>query len=281
MASGMTLDKVLEQKYEINSSRVTFDQALAAAIEKNGSLLRIDDARENQLVANLLIEAFENEDLLEGFNEDNITKNSLIWIGATDNEDINGTRTDTDLNVTVQDVAINASEGNWRWINGTDENISYANWKWGATPPSNNTKDFAAMDWNTTGATWVDINETARLPFVIEKNFNLPSQQTDLQGIRKVLVIPARFVDETTAYTSALGGSNNPLTDELGQNILDELQLDSYEPISREAIDLAMQDVNEFFSRQYRWRIRPRAGGEPNCHLAPVSLQHRFHFQRI
>ena len=105
------------------------------------------------------------------------------------------------------------------------------------------------MDWNTTGATWVDINETARLPFVIEKNFNLPSQQTDLQGIRKVLVIPARFVDETTAYTSALGGSNNPLTDELGQNILDELQLDSYEPISREAIDLAMQDVNEFFSR--------------------------------
>ena len=131
MASGMTLDKVLEQKYEINSSRVTFDQALATAIEKNGSLLRIDDARENQLVANLLIEAFENEELLEGFYEDNITKNSLIWIGATDNEDINGTRTDTDLNVTVQDVAINASEGNWRWINGTDENISYANWKWG------------------------------------------------------------------------------------------------------------------------------------------------------
>ena len=86
------------------------------------------------------------------------------------------------------------------------------------------------MDWNTTGATWVDINETARLPFVIEKNFNLPSQQTDLQGIRKVLVIPARFVDETTAYTSALGGSNNPLTDELGQNILDELQLDSTNP---------------------------------------------------
>ena len=249
MASGMTLDKVLEQKYEINSSRVTFDQALATAIEKNGSLLRIDDARENQLVANLLIEAFENEELLEGFYEDNTTKNSLIWIGATDNEDINGTRTDTDLNVTVQDVAINGSEGNWRWINGTDENITYANWKWGATPPSNNTKDFAAMDWNTTGATWVDINETARLPFVIEKNFNLPSQQTDLQGIRKVLVIPARFVDETTAYTSALGGSNNPLTDELGQNILDELQLDSYEPISREAIDLAMQDVNEFFSR--------------------------------
>ena len=113
MASGMTLDKVLEQKYEINSSRVTFDQALATAIEKNGSLLRIDDARENQLVANLLIEAFENEELLEGFYEDNTTKNSLIWIGATDNEDINGTRTDTDLNVTVQDVAINGSEGNW------------------------------------------------------------------------------------------------------------------------------------------------------------------------
>ena len=187
MASGMTLDKVLEQKYEINSSRVTFDQALATAIEKNGSLLRIDDARENQLVANLLIEAFENEELLEGFYEDNTTKNSLIWIGATDNEDINGTRTDTDLNVTVQDVAINGSEGNWRWINGTDENITYANWKWGATPPSNNTKDFAAMDWNTTGATWVDINETARLPFVIEKNFNLPSQQTDLQGIPQSL----------------------------------------------------------------------------------------------
>ena len=249
MASGMTVDKVLEQKYEINSSRVTFDQALATAIERNGSLLRIDDANENQLVANLLLKAFEDEELLEGFYEDNITKNSLIWVGATDNEDVNGTRTDLELNVTVQDVDINASEGNWRWINGTDENITYANWKWGATPPSNNTKDFAAMDWNTTGATWVDINETARLPFIIEKNFNLPSQQTDLQGIRKVLVIPARFIDETTSYLSAMGGSNNPLTNELGQNILDELQLDSYEPISREAIDLAMQDVNEFFSR--------------------------------
>ena len=87
------------------------------------------------------------------------------------------------------------------------------------------------------------------MPFIIEKNFEL-GEKTDLSGVRKILVIPARFVDETTAYKSALeGGSNNPLTNELGENILDELQMDSYEPISREKIDQAMKEVNEFFLR--------------------------------
>jgi len=185
--------------------------------------------------------------LLNGFNEDN-SSNTLVWLGATDNEDQNGTRYDTVNNVTVEDVDINASEGKWRWINGVDENISYENW--GPNPlPNNSTKNYAALDWNTTGGTWVDINETARLPFIIEKNLELGSPNSDSRGVRKVLVIPARFVDETAAYKSAMDGSNSLLTNELGENILDELQLDSYEPISREKIDQAMKEVKEFFLR--------------------------------
>ncbi|MEK9772951.1 MAG: hypothetical protein VW576_05245, partial [Opitutae bacterium] len=248
LASGMTLDRILDQKYEINATLATFDEALAAAIEKNGSLLRIDNQQENELVMKHLLKAFEEEKLIKGLDEFNQTK-TYIWIGATDNEEQNGTRRDTENNVTVEDVDINASEGNWRWINGIDEDISYSNWKWGAPPENNDTEDFAAMDWNTSGATWVDINETARLPFIIEKNFEISEQETDLRGVRKVLVIPARFVDETAIYQSAWDGSNNPLTNELGENILDELQLDSYEPISRETIDQAMNEVSEFFFR--------------------------------
>ena len=98
-------------------------------------------------------------------------------------------------------------KGNWRWINGVDENISYSNWKLGDPPDINDSKNYAALDWNTSGATWIDINETARLPFIIEKNFEL-GEKTDLSGVRKILVIPARFVDETTAYKSALEGGS-------------------------------------------------------------------------
>ena len=251
LASGSSIYDLYDQKYDINTSRVTFDVAFATAIEKNASLLRIDNENENKLILKLLqkkLEELEQVELLQGFNEDN-SSNTLVWLGATDNDDQNGTRFDNVNNVTVGDVDINASEGNWRWINGEDENISYSNWKWGDPPDSNDSKDYAALDWNTSGATWIDINETARLPFIIEKNFELGLQDTNLMGVRKVLVIPARFVDETTAYKSALEGSNNPLTNELGENILDELQMDSYEPISREKIDQAMKEVNEFFLR--------------------------------
>ena len=251
MGSGSTIDKILAQKYEINSTKVTFQQAVDAAIERNASLLKIDNANENALITTLLKEAYEEETLFEGLDETNNSK-TYAWLGATDNEDINGTRFNTDTNTSVQDVDINATEGDWKWLQGNGESITYHNWKWGSNPadaPDNATKDFAAMDWNATGATWLDINETARLPFIIERDFEIGTQEVDLMGIRKVLVIPARFIDETTAYESALGGSNNPLTNELGESILEELQTDSYEPITKEKIESAMTEVSEFFSR--------------------------------
>ena len=251
MGSGSTIDKILAQKYEINSTKVTFQQAVDAAIERNASLLKIDNANENALITTLLKEAYEEETLFEGLDETNNSK-TYVWLGATDNEDINGTRFNTDTNTSVQDVDINATEGDWKWLQGNGESITYHNWKWGSNPadaPDNATKDFAAMDWNATGATWLDINETARLPFIIERDFEIGTQEVDLMGIRKVLVIPARFIDETTAYESALGGSNNPLTNELGESILEELQTDSYEPITKEKIESAMTEVSEFFSR--------------------------------
>jgi hypothetical protein len=258
LASGMTANNALSLKYEIVKNRVTFDEALNAAIEQNGSLLRIDNETENKVIARMLREAFEEEELLVGFDENNNPR-TLVWIGATDNEETNGTRVDEETNTTVQDVDIGAEEGDWRWINGVDENIFYENWKWGSPVPSNATKDFAAIDWNTSdgNATWEDVNGThARLPYIIEKNFEMPGQTTNLLGIRKVLVIPARFADETTAYKSALDGSNNPLTNELGENILDDLQIDSYEPISREKIEAAMADVKEFFYRNTDERLK-------------------------
>ncbi|MDA8805939.1 InlB B-repeat-containing protein [Opitutales bacterium] len=251
MGSGSTIDKILAQKYEINSTKVTFQQAVDAAIERNASLLKIDNANENALITTLLKEAYEDETLFKGLDETNNSK-TYVWLGATDNEDINGTRFNTDTNTSVQDVDINATEGDWKWLQGNGESITYHNWKWGSNPadaPDNATKDFAAMDWNATGATWLDINETARLPFIIERDFEIGTQEVDLMGIRKVLVIPARFIDETTAYGSALGGSNNPLTNELGESILEELQTDSYEPITKQKIESAMTEVSEFFSR--------------------------------
>ncbi|MDG1355049.1 MAG: C-type lectin domain-containing protein, partial [Opitutales bacterium] len=251
MGSKITIDQILAQKYEINSTRVTFQQAVNAAMEKNASLLKIDDANENQLIAQLLQQAYEDETFFEGLDENNVSQ-TYAWIGATDSNGTNGTRYDTDLNTSFQDVDINATEGNWKWLQGNGESITYHNWKWGSNPanaPNNATKDFAAMDWNATDATWLDINETARLPFIIEREFEIGTQQVDLMGIRKVLVIPARFIDETTAYESAMGGSNNPLTNELGESILEELQTDSYEPITKEKIESAMAEVSEFFSR--------------------------------
>ena len=130
---------------------------------------------------------------------------------------------------------------NWKWLNG--EAWGYENWKTGHT--DNAAKDFAALDWNDTNGTWVDLNETARLPFIIEYDTQLPTIDSDLKGIRKILVVPARFLDETTAWSS----TNQILTNELGQELLAELQVDAYEPIARETIEQAMQNISAYYNR--------------------------------
>ena len=101
----------------------------------------------------------------------------------------------------------------------------------------------AVLVWNHPGSL---------LPYVIERNL-IPdhgrSQDISLKGIRKVLVIPARFVDQTEHYFSsrAFTGSNAPLTDQFGNPINPEISKQPYTPISVAQMKLAMDEVNEFF----------------------------------
>ena len=119
LASSMSADAILTAKYELNATFVTYEEALSAAMARNGYLLQIKDAEENLLVRDWLKEKNDDVILPEGFDESN---NSVpyVWLGATDNEDTNGTIFDTENNLTTQTREINASEGNWKWLNGEE-----------------------------------------------------------------------------------------------------------------------------------------------------------------
>ncbi|NBQ34799.1 MAG: C-type lectin domain-containing protein, partial [Gammaproteobacteria bacterium] len=244
LASSMSADSILKAKYDLNTTKVTFNEALSSAMSKNGSLLQIKDSTENLLILEWLKEQNEEGILFPGRDESNNSVN-YVWLGATDNNATMGTIYDEETNTTSQQLEINADEGNWKWLNG--EEFSYANWAWDTS--NNATKDFVAIDWNDTNGSWVDINETARLPFVIEYDLEIAKIETDLKGIRKVLVVPARFVDETVYYQSAFGGSNVLLTNELGEEIMDQIKADPYEPATKATIQKAMDEVAEFFNR--------------------------------
>ena len=66
---------------------------------------------------------------------------------------------------------------------------------------------------------------------------------------RKVLVVPARFIDETIAYKSWLGGSNEILTNEYKEEILEQIDSDPYEPVTRANIQKTMDQITAFFKR--------------------------------
>ena len=124
---------------------------------------------------------------------------------------------------------------------------SFQNWANGSPiPPAIPTQDYAALDWSTDGGTWTDVNGTYLLPFVIE--YTLAGESTasnsSINGHRKVLVVPSRFRDEVHSFISG-----PPLVDELGQPIFDEMQLDSYEPVTQERLAIRMEEVREFFLR--------------------------------
>ena len=66
------------------------------------------------------------------------------------------------------DLDIGASEGDWKWIaEGEDVSSGFTNWQ-GGVEPSNGDRDFAAIDWGDIDGNWSDLNETSRLPFIIE-----------------------------------------------------------------------------------------------------------------
>ena len=59
-----------------------------------------------------------NNELTQGIDEDNVTLIPYVWLGATDNDDTNGTVFDEDANLTTQTRIISANEGDWKWLNG-------------------------------------------------------------------------------------------------------------------------------------------------------------------
>ena len=86
-------------------------------------------------------------------------------------------------------------------------------------------RNFAAMEWNATNVTnfdgndsngtWIDVNGSLKLRYVIE--FDLPetqSVQVNLKGFRKFLVVPARWMDETEEFISTheQGFTGEPIT---------------------------------------------------------------------
>ena len=87
------------------------------------------------------------------------------------------------------------------------------------------------------------------MPFIIEYDLDIAKIETDLKGIRKVLVVPARFVDETVYYKSHFGGSNVLLTNEFDEEVMEQIKADPYEPATRATIQKAMDEVAEFYNR--------------------------------
>ena len=80
------------------------------------------------------------------------------------------------------------------------------------------------------------------------------SQQLDEVIFRKILIIPARFNDETEDFISQHSGgpnagTNNPLTNDLGEHINNEINADPFDLISRPDLENTMKDVVEFYSR--------------------------------
>ena len=80
LASSMSADSLLRAKYDLNTTKVTFNEALSVAMSKNGNLLQITDETENRLISKWLKEENENSNLFPGFDESNNSVN-YVWLG--------------------------------------------------------------------------------------------------------------------------------------------------------------------------------------------------------
>ncbi len=251
IASSTGLTEYIENKYDLNTTLSTWDEAVQSANDHNGRLVSIGTSDENRIVWNLLQSASNgigpSGELVK-----------YAWIGATDNEDQNGSTWNNDTNLT-SNLEINATEGDWKWLEeGKDVNASgYSNWI-GDVEPNNANKDYAAMDFDDIEGNWTDLNETYRLPFVVEYDSvaEPATLSTPVDGFRKVLVIPARFQDEGFTYM----GSSAPFVDEFGNVLYPELQKESFEPVTQVNLAQAMQQVKEFYLKN----------SDGTFHLEPV-----------
>ncbi len=244
IATSSGLTDYYDRKYGLVPTPSTWQEAKSAAQENNGTLVIIDSAVENSFIRSLLDVDQVN---YPGFDETG-NQVDLVWVGASDYEDENNSFYEIETNAS-RFIELNATEGDWKWLDGTDVEAGYSNWLIAEEPnsTSNVNQDYAAMNWSTSDGSWVDVNATYRLPFVIEYQLeDEPSQSTTtIDGFRKVLVVPARFRDEGYDYS----GSTGPLVNEFGEIIYENLQKNSYEPVSQENIAQAMKEVKEFFLR--------------------------------
>ena len=251
IASSTGLSQYIERKYDLNTTLATWSEAVQSANDRNGRLVSIGSLNENRIVWNLL------QDAGYGLSPTNQRVN-YAWIGATDNEDQNGSSWNDDTN-TTSILEINATAGDWKWLaEGLDVSDSgYSNWV-NAVEPNNTDKDYAAMDFENSEGNWTDLNGSHRLPFVVEYDSlaEPATLSTSADGYRKVLVIPVRFQDEGYTYQ----GSSAPFVDEFGNVLYPELQKDSFEPVTQVNLHQAMQDVKDFYLRN----------SDESFHLEPV-----------
>ena len=72
-----------------------------------------------------------------------------------------------------------------------------------------------------------------------------------VKGKRKILFMTARFLDETTHYETIFEetGSHELITNELGEAVLQDIQVDPYEPVSAENLQEAISEVKDFYLR--------------------------------
>ena len=194
IASSTGSLNLIDLRYTLITNRLTWKEAQQVAFEKNATLVNINSATENEIIYNLL-----NDAAAIGLypKEDNDSTVKYAWIGASDSEDANGTQYFSDLNQTVFIPNIGASEGNWKWQDGTDAisgpfNPVYSNWK-DDTPDDNGTQDWGAMDFQDASANWIDLNYSYRLPYILEfpqaADVSFPLA---INGRKKVLVFPSR-----------------------------------------------------------------------------------------
>ncbi len=233
--------------YEVVDKEKNFSAALSHAVENNATLAKID----SQEIQSLLLR-YAKKELDQASRWGRKTDHSLVWIGGTGNADQNGSRYDSAQKKEAQ-FDINASSGNWKWMDGTLISDGFENWKT-ARP---GTEEGAVLDWNHSSGGWESKPLKEELPFVMERRKPAADEiTTDLRGIRKILVIPGRFIDQTEHYTSQYGAagygsseSNALQTNELGEPVSHEMHAEPFLPLSYEAIEQTMKDVADFYAR--------------------------------
>ena len=123
---------------------------------------------ENNFISRLL-----NPDQVDYFGLDDQKQVEMVWIGATDYEDENSSIYDLDTNTSAV-VDLNATEGDWKWMDGSDISTGpYQNWFNGVEPNAtgSSSQDYAALDWSTDGGTWADVNATTGCPLSLNINW--------------------------------------------------------------------------------------------------------------